>query len=211
MARVDKFGKIIWENSGNVGNRYPILPEPSEEECLGVCMYDTEITDDDPCSDLGFSYNDYEEKRLPTHNDIPVKIVLVDGAKVPKYAHDGDSGFDLTNNEDEFYLHPGERRLVKTGIKVSFPEDCTLEIRSRSGICLKHGIVVLNSPGTIDSGYINEIGVILYNSGKSIFRVEKGDRIAQAVLIPIYKAVFKVVNSLEDTERGLGGFGSSGK
>jgi dUTP pyrophosphatase len=197
MARVDEFGKIIWENDGNVGM---IESAPVEND----------INDKDPCANLGFSYDDYEEKRLPSHNDIPVNIVLVNGAKVPEYAHDGDAGFDFTNNEEDFTLYIGERKLVKTGIKVSFPEDCTLEVRSRSGLALKKGIVVLNAPGTIDSGYRDEIGVILYNSGQGHVAIKKGDRIAQGVLVPIYKAKFKVVEDLEDSERGLGGFGSTG-
>lgn len=154
---------------------------------------------------------EYIPERLPVYNKIDIEIVTVDGAEVPTYAHSGDAGFDFRNNEDQIILHAGERRVVKTGIKVSIPVDCEIQVRPRSGLALKHGIQVVNSPGTIDSGYRNEIGVILFNSGKDDYVIERNDRIAQGVLVPIYRAVFKVVESLEDSDRGLGGFGSSGK
>lgn len=133
-------------------------------------------------------------------------------AIIPKYAHQGDAGFDLCSVSD-YHINPGEIVLVKTGLSIALPLGYELQVRPRSGLALKHGITVLNSPGTVDSGYRGEIGVILINHGTEWYRIEKGARIAQGVLAKHETAIFGLVQGdtyLPGTERGSGGFGSSG-
>lgn len=130
--------------------------------------------------------------------------------KLPEYQHKGDSGVDLVNSGQEFVLKPFERRLVPTGIKVAVPGGYELQVRPRSGLALNRGLTVLNAPGTIDSGYRGEIGVILYNASRKPVRVKKGERIAQAVLCKVEKIDWQVVKKLPRTSRNSGGFGSTG-
>lgn len=140
-----------------------------------------------------------------------IKIVNKSGNPLPKYAHMDDSGLDICAFlEEDLIIKPGERALVPTGIYVAIPDGYEFQVRSRSGLALKKGIFVLNSPGTIDAGYRNSIGVILYNSSKDDFTVKNGDRIAQLVLQAVPMVVWQEVESLDDTERGMGGYGSSG-
>jgi dUTP pyrophosphatase len=140
--------------------------------------------------------------------NINVKI-LHDDAILPNYAHIGDAGFDFHTLES-YTLAPGAIVLVKTGLAMAIPEGFELQIRSRSGIALKKGVVVLNQPGTVDSGYRNEIGVMLHNVSINTITIEKGDRIAQGVINEVACANFKVVQELDETERQLDGFGSTG-
>ena len=140
-----------------------------------------------------------------------IKIVNKSGNPLPEYAHMDDSGLDICAFlEEDLIIKPGERALVQTGIYVAIPDGYEFQVRSRSGLALKKGIFVLNSPGTIDAGYRNSIGVILYNSSKDDFTVKNGDRIAQLVLQAVPTVVWQKVESLDDTERGMGGYGSSG-
>lgn len=140
-----------------------------------------------------------------------IKIVNKSGNPLPEYAHIDDSGLDICAFlEEDLIIKPGERALVQTGIYVAIPDGYEFQVRSRSGLALKKGIFVLNSPGTIDAGYRNSIGVILYNSSKDDFTVKNGDRIAQLVLQAVPMVVWQEVKSLDDTERGMGGYGSSG-
>lgn len=134
---------------------------------------------------------------------------LTPDAVLPSYAHPGDAGMDLTSIE-EVELPPGEIRLVKTGLAMALPSGTEAQVRPRSGLAAKHGVTVANTPGTIDEGYRGEICVILVNLGKAPFRVEKGMRIAQMVIAPVLRAGVAEVTELSDTERGTGGFGSSG-
>ena len=134
---------------------------------------------------------------------------LTPDAVLPSYAHPGDAGMDLTSIE-EVELPPGEIRLVKTGLAMALPTGTEAQVRPRSGLAAKHGVTVANTPGTIDEGYRGEICVILVNLGKAPFRVEKGMRIAQMVIAPVWRAGVAEVTELSDTERGTGGFGSSG-
>ena len=127
---------------------------------------------------------------------------------LPTYAKFGDSGVDLHANED-VVVSVGTPTLIKTGLRVAIPVGYEIQIRSRSGCALKDGVFVLNSPGTVDSGYRNEIGVILFSTMKDI-TIKKGDRIAQAVLCPVMKIVWEEVLELPESDRGLNGFGSSG-
>ncbi len=134
------------------------------------------------------------------------------GLPLPARATQGSSGVDLMAAvSSPVVIDPGKRFLIPTGIKVSIPRGYEWQIRPRSGNALKHGVTVLNSPGTIDSDYRGEVQIILANLGNEPFLVERGDRIAQAVLAPVASPVFKAVEKLSDTERGDGGFGHSGK
>ena len=130
-------------------------------------------------------------------------------AKLPSYAHPGDAGMDVCSVE-EAVIPPGGRRLVKTGLVMVLPPDAEAQVRPRSGLALKHGVTVLNTPGTIDSGYRGEVGVILANFGAEPYRVEKGARIAQIVVVPVVQAEIAETDDAGDTERGAGGFGSTG-
>ena len=130
---------------------------------------------------------------------------------LPKYETNGSSGMDLTANiEDKIKIEPGKSALLPTGIHLSIPKNFEIQIRPRSGLAAKHQISVLNTPGTIDADYRGELKVILINLGQNTFIIEKGLRIAQMVLCPVAKATFKEVEELEKTERGSGGFGSTG-
>ena len=131
--------------------------------------------------------------------------------ELPKYETKGSSGMDLSANiEMQKKIEPGETSIIPTGISVSIPKNFEIQIRSRSGLAAKSQISVLNSPGTIDADYRGELKVILINLGNKTFVVERGSRIAQMVLCPVVKAKFKEVDSLDDTDRGASGFGSTG-
>ncbi|GAA0085675.1 dUTP diphosphatase [Clostridium sp. CTA-7] len=131
-------------------------------------------------------------------------------AIIPNYAHKGDAGLDLYSVE-EVKINPSETALIKTGIKIELPPQTEAQVRPRSGLALKNGITVLNTPGTIDEGYRGEIGVILINNGKEMFVVEKGMKIAQMVVKPVWYVEVDEVEELSETERAEGGFGSTGK
>ena len=130
-------------------------------------------------------------------------------ASLPAYAHPGDAGMDVRSVED-VELAPGSRALVHTGLVMIIPAGWEAQVRPRSGLALKHGITVLNTPGTIDAGYRGEIGVILANMGDAAFSVRKGDRIAQVVIAPVTAALIEEADAVDETVRGAGGFGSTG-
>ncbi len=131
--------------------------------------------------------------------------------ELPKYETDGSSGMDLSANiQKQIKIEPGKTSIIPTGISVSIPKNFEIQIRSRSGLAAKNQISVLNSPGTIDADYRGELKVILINLSNKIFVIERGTRIAQMVLCPIVKAKVKEVDNLDDTDRGAGGFGSTG-
>lgn len=134
---------------------------------------------------------------------------LNEDAIIPKIAHKGDAGMDLYSIS-EVEIPVGETRLIKTGIAIQLPHMTEAQVRPRSGLALKHSITVLNTPGTIDEGYRGEIGVILINHGKETFKVEKHMKIAQMLVKPIYGVNVVEVDELSDSERGEGGFGSTG-
>ena len=130
-----------------------------------------------------------------------------------KYAHFGDSGVDLRAaiaEEMEMAVEPGQVVLVPAGVKVEIPYGYEIQVRPRSGLALKHGITVLNTPGTVDSGYRGEIGIILINHSKKRFVINRGDKIAQAVVSTIVQAQFLEVDELSDTSRGDGAYNSTG-
>ncbi|EFK06655.1 dUTP diphosphatase [delta proteobacterium NaphS2] len=148
---------------------------------------------------------------------IPVKIkicnpVLADnGFSLPDYASQGSSGMDLRACvEKPVILEPGRVKLIPTGLAISMPPGFEAQIRPRSGLALKHGIGMVNAPGTIDQDYRGEIGIILINFGETPFVISMGDRIAQMVFSKVYRADLKLVAELDDTMRGKGGFGHSG-
>lgn len=130
-------------------------------------------------------------------------------AVLPGYAHPGDAGMDLCSAQS-LTIPPGGRALVHTGLAMALPAGYEAQVRPRSGLALKRGISVLNTPGTVDEGYRGEIGVILVNLGDADFTVSKGDRIAQMVVAPVTRAQVVEVEELGDTDRGEGGFGSTG-
>ena len=136
---------------------------------------------------------------------------LSKAVSLPKYETDGSSGFDLAANVSEnIEIKPGQTEVIPTGLAVSIPKNFEIQIRPRSGLAAKNQITVLNTPGTIDADYRGEIKVILINHGNKSFIIEKGLRIAQMVLCPIIKANLKEVETLDETHRGSGGFGSTG-
>ena len=131
--------------------------------------------------------------------------------ELPKYETSGSSGMDLSANIDtKIKIEPGKTSIIPTGISLSIPKNFEVQIRPRSGLAAKNQVSVLNTPGTIDADYRGELKVILINLGNSTFTVEKGARIAQMVLCPIVKAKIREVESLDQTDRGSGGFGSTG-
>ena len=139
-----------------------------------------------------------------------VKVLRTDpAAQLPVYAHPGDAGMDVRSIED-VTLSPGARALIHTGLVLMLPPNAEAQVRPRSGLALKHGITVLNTPGTIDAGYRGEVGVILINLGTEPFVVEKGMKIAQIVVSPVAQAEVVEVTSVDETDRGAGGFGSTG-
>jgi len=140
---------------------------------------------------------------------VELKIRVDAGALLPVYKNVGDAGADLHSLE-ELVIPPMERRIVKTGLYFEIPFGYEVQIRSRSGLAAKDGIFVLNSPGTIDSSYRGEIKVILQNFSDEAFVINKGDRVAQMVIAPVCYMPFVTVDSLEISDRGVGGFGSTG-
>lgn len=143
------------------------------------------------------------------------KIYNQSNNPLPAYASASAAGLDLRANLTEpIVLQPLERKLIPTGLFIELPRDCEAQVRPRSGLALKHGITVLNSPGTIDADYRGEIGVILVNLSNEPFEIQPGERIAQMVIAKFQQVELQEVSSkdeLSDTERGAGGFGHSGK
>ena len=140
--------------------------------------------------------------------NLKIKLIKKD-ATLPFQANPGDAGLDLFAAEDKL-IKSGEAELVSTGIMIELPEGTEAQVRPRSGLALKHSLTVLNSPGTIDEGYRGEIKVILINHGKEDFKIEKQMRIAQMVVAPVATVNITQVEELSDSDRGIGGFGSSG-
>lgn len=139
-------------------------------------------------------------KRLPQLGDLPL----------PTYETDGAAGMDLRST-GAVTLAPGGHGLVATGIAIALPEGFEAQVRPRSGLAVKHGVTVLNAPGTIDSDYRGEVKVPLINHGNREFVISRGDRIAQLIIAPVMRIAWQEVEQLDETARGSGGFGSSGK
>ncbi len=143
--------------------------------------------------------------------NINIKVVAKEGSKLPLYKTSGAAGADICALlEKPLVIESGKSAMVPTGLFFEIPEGYEVQIRPRSGLAAKNGVTVLNTPGTIDSDYRGEINVILINLGDKPFTVNNGDRIAQMLVAPVIQAEFSVVTSLDETERGAGGFGSTG-
>ena len=141
-----------------------------------------------------------------------VRLPGGDGLPLPAYMSPGAAGADIVAAvSGELVLAPGERALVPTGFSLEIPPGYEVQVRPRSGLALRHGVTCLNSPGTIDSDYRGEVGVILVNLGREPFVVRRGDRIAQLVMAPVVQAAFDAVPALAASARGEGGFGSTGR
>lgn len=143
---------------------------------------------------------------------IPVQVKRLPhgtGLPLPAYATDGAAGMDVVSAET-VTISPGARHAVATGLAMAIPHGYEIQVRPRSGLALKHGITVPNTPGTIDSDYRGELKVILINLGDEPFAIQRGDRVAQLVLAPVVQAAWDEVAELDATERGEGGFGSTG-
>ncbi len=142
------------------------------------------------------------------------RLPHAEGMALPAYETTGSAGMDLRAAVAEFepvVLAPGERKLIPTGLKIALEPGYEAQVRPRSGLALKHGVTCLNSPGTIDSDYRGEVGVILINHGQVAFEIRRGERIAQMVIAPYAQAVMAEVEALDETARGAGGFGSTGR
>lgn len=137
-----------------------------------------------------------------------------EGLQLPAYETDGSAGMDVRAAVPEgepMLLAPGERAMVPTGLSVAIPQGYEIQVRPRSGLAAKHGLTCLNTPGTIDSDYRGEIKVILINLGQEAFTIQRGERIAQLVLAPVTRLAWSEVDALDETARGAGGFGSTGR
>src|SRR5262249_46260353 len=140
-----------------------------------------------------------------------VRLPHGEGLPLPQYATAGAAGMDLLAAvASPTIITPGDRALIPTGLRIALPPGYELQVRPRSGLALRHGVVLPNSPGTIDEDYRGEIRVIVMNAGDTPFTVERGMRIAQGVVAPVVRAAWQEVDVLEDTSRGAGGFGSTG-
>lgn len=149
---------------------------------------------------------------MPLMPDVPVAVMRLphgEGLDLPVYATAGAAGMDVVSAED-VTIAPGMRHAVATGLAMAIPEGYEIQVRPRSGLALKHGITVPNTPGTIDSDYRGELKVILINHGGADFAIRRGDRVAQLVLAPVTRASWREVETLDETARGTGGFGSTG-
>lgn len=144
-------------------------------------------------------------------NKIGIKVVAKDGVKIPCYKTAGAAGADVCACvENAVVIKKGERKLIPTGLFFEIPEGYEIQLRPRSGLALKNGVTVLNTPGTIDSDYRGELMALLINLGDEDFVVNNGDRIAQIIVAPVTIGEFTVVDKLSETERGAGGYGSTG-
>jgi transcriptional repressor NrdR len=173
-----------------------------------VSVYRRFETGEDFLREVEHLFMDYSTSR----KSVNVKVKqLRKGYPLPVYAHSYDAGVDLINAGESISIAPGKRAMIPTGIAVEIPGGFELQIRPRSGLAIKEGITVLNSPGTIDAGYRGEIGIILLNTDSNTeVHIKSGQRIAQAVLARCERLVWEEVDSLEESSRGEGGFGSSG-
>jgi len=141
-----------------------------------------------------------------------VRVLVDAGASIPEYASAGAAGADLRARLDApLVLAPGARAAVRTGLRIELPTGYEAQVRPRSGLALKQGLTCLNSPGTVDSDYRGEVRVIIVNLGSETAEIRDGDRIAQLVVAPVSRASFESVDAVGETDRGSGGFGSTGR
>ena len=155
-----------------------------------------------------------QQNEATNTNNVEVKLTPLEhavGLKLPSYETDQSAGMDLSAAlEEAIELAPGDRALIPTGLAIALPKGFEAQVRPRSGLAIKNGITVLNTPGTIDADYRGEIKVVLINHGQEPFTIERGMRIAQMVIAKHEQIIWSVVKELDETERGAGGFGSTG-
>lgn len=179
-------------------------------------LFDDSITNIDyekVAEEFGFDVRELTKEMEDYQPTMDVKYSTSNSDTIgPKYAYPTDSGFDLYATE-EVKLESFGRALIPTGLHIDIPDGYEIQVRSKSGLALKQGLMVLNSPGTVDQGYINEIKVILFNTTKDEIIINKGQKIAQAVICPVVAGkwvTFKKVNKIDDKDRNNNGFGSTG-
>jgi len=162
---------------------------------------------------FGLDIKELENEMLNSEQKLTIEYSKSDDSSVdPTYAYPTDSGFDLYSTED-IYILPLDRELVPTGLHIDIPDGYEIQVRSKSGLALKQGLMVLNSPGTVDAGYTDSIQVILFNTTKKGVEIKKGQKVAQAVLCPVVSGKwinFKQVEKIKNKDRGNNGFGSTG-
>lgn len=200
-------------------NRFEeILNRLKEYEGLLSTNEDDDSIDDALAKQINVTLDELNEEVYNAQKEefanLKVKFINKSTNEDPKFAYEGDSGFDLRADiEETIVLERFQRYLVPTGLYFELEKGCEIQVRPRSGLAVKHGITVLNSPGTVDSHYRGEIKVPLINLGEEPFIIEKGDRIAQAVIAPVFgegKVILTKTDQVNDTKRGEGGFNSSG-
>ena len=163
----------------------------------------------DEMEDFFIKSNDYDSIK---NQKVPLSFVNNSENSDPEYAYESDSGFDLRSTED-FWVQANDRNLIPTGIRFDIPEGYEIQVRSKSGLALNQGLIVLNSPGTVDCGYQGEIKVIMFNTTKERIKIEKGQKVAQAVLCPVVSGKWVDlirVENINDKDRNSNGFGSTG-
>ena len=179
---------------------------------------DVDMSDPEKMLDsLGINMDEMEEyfnSSMKQKIDLKVDLKYTNDSenKEPEYAYESDSGFDLRSTE-EVWIQANDRKLIPTGLRFDIPDGYEIQVRSKSGLALNQGLMVLNSPGTVDSGYQGEVKVILFNTTNERIKIEKGQKIAQAVLCPVLNGKWVdliKVNSLEEKDRNDKGFGSTG-
>jgi dUTP pyrophosphatase len=174
---------------------------------------DTELKEEDIENILGISVDELEQEYAANSHKHTLEIESIHQDSVmPKYAFESDSGFDLCSVE-EITIPPMGRVLIPTGLKFGIPEGTEIQIRPKSGLAINHGLTVLNTPGTVDSGYNGEIKVIVFNSSSNSCTIKKGMKVAQAVLCPVFSGRFvnlEKVDKIGEKDRGENGFGSTG-
>jgi dUTP pyrophosphatase len=161
---------------------------------------------------LGLNTDELESHFMESmERKVPLSYTNINGNKAPEYAFPSDSGFDLTSIED-IWIFAGDRKLVPTGLRFDIPDGYEIQVRSKSGLALNQGLMVLNSPGTVDSGYNGEVKVILFNTSNQNVKLEKGQKIAQAVLCPVVNGKWVnliKVDDIDEKDRNDNGFGST--
>jgi dUTP pyrophosphatase len=200
------------------GNFQEILDKLKEYEKLLSTDESDDTIDDKLAEQINLTLdelnNEIYEAQKEEYSKLSVKFINKSTNEDPKFAYEGDSGFDLRADiESDIVLDPFKRVLVPTGLYFELEKGTEIQVRPRSGLAIKHGITVLNTPGTVDSHYRGEVKVPLINLGEESYLIQKGDRIAQAVIMPVFgegRVILRKTDEINETVRGEGGFNSSG-
>ena len=200
------------------GNFQEILDKLKEYEKLLSTDESDDTIDDKLAEQINLTLdelnNEIYEAQKEEYSKLSVKFINKSTNEDPKFAYEGDSGFDLRADiESDIVLDPFKRVLVPTGLYFELEKGTEIQVRPRSGLAIKHGITVLNTPGTVDSHYRGEVKVPLINLGEESYLIQKGDRIAQAVIMPVFgegRVILRKTDEINETDRGEGGFNSSG-